>query len=57
MFLTALMSNQYSGQKSLILFIVPMCVMVAVLSSALIIFQKRKSLKNGQPRKGTFYFR
>ncbi|KAM6362977.1 programmed cell death 1 ligand 2-like isoform 1-T1 [Pluvialis apricaria] len=47
----ALMSTQYSGQKSLILFIVPMCVMVAVLSSALIIFQKRKSLKNGKPRK------
>lgn len=57
MFLTALMSTQYSGQKSLILFIVPTCVMVAVLPSALIIFKKRKLFKNGQPRKGTFYFR
>ncbi|XP_009576458.1 PREDICTED: programmed cell death 1 ligand 2, partial [Fulmarus glacialis] len=47
----ALMSTQYSGQKSLILFIVPTCVMVAVLPSALIIFQKRKSFKNGQPKK------
>ncbi|XP_009700597.1 PREDICTED: programmed cell death 1 ligand 2, partial [Cariama cristata] len=47
----ALMSTQYSGQKSLILFIVPMCVMVAVLTTALIIFQKRKSFKNGQLKK------
>ncbi|XP_009331832.1 PREDICTED: programmed cell death 1 ligand 2 [Pygoscelis adeliae] len=48
---SALMSTQYRGQKSLILFIVPTCVMVAVLPSALIIFQKRKSFKNGQPKK------
>ncbi|XP_049650608.1 programmed cell death 1 ligand 2-like [Accipiter gentilis] len=47
----ALMSTQYSGQKSLILFIVPTCVIVAVLPSALLIFKKRKSFKNGQPRK------
>uniref|UniRef100_A0A8C3JRS6 Programmed cell death 1 ligand 2 n=1 Tax=Calidris pygmaea TaxID=425635 RepID=A0A8C3JRS6_9CHAR len=48
---SALMSTQYSGQKSLVLFIVPTCVMVAVLSSALIVFQKRKSCKNGQRKK------
>ncbi|KAM6033316.1 programmed cell death 1 ligand 2-like [Chlamydotis macqueenii] len=48
---SALMSTQYRGQKSLILFVVPTCVMVAVLPSALIIFQKRKSFKNGQPKK------
>uniref|UniRef100_A0A663NCZ2 Ig-like domain-containing protein n=1 Tax=Athene cunicularia TaxID=194338 RepID=A0A663NCZ2_ATHCN len=53
----ALMSTPYSGQKSLILFIIPTCVMVAVLPSALIIFQKRKSFKNGQSKKGTFCFR
>ncbi|XP_075383437.1 programmed cell death 1 ligand 2-like [Mycteria americana] len=47
----ALISTQYSGQKSLILFIIPTCVMVAVLPSALMIFQKRKSLKNRQPKK------
>ncbi|XP_051499264.1 programmed cell death 1 ligand 2-like isoform X2 [Apus apus] len=49
---SALMSTQFSGQKSLILFIVPTCVVVAVLSSALIIFKKRKSNKNGQSKKG-----
>ncbi|KAM7077478.1 programmed cell death 1 ligand 2-like [Ciconia maguari] len=47
----ALISTQYSGQKSLILFIIPMCVMVAVLPSALMILQKRKSFKNRQPKK------
>uniref|UniRef100_A0A663FA08 Programmed cell death 1 ligand 2 n=1 Tax=Aquila chrysaetos chrysaetos TaxID=223781 RepID=A0A663FA08_AQUCH len=55
--ISTLGSTQYSGQKSPILFIVPTCVMVAVLPSALIIFKKRKSFKNGQPRKGTFFFR
>ncbi|XP_064499020.1 programmed cell death 1 ligand 2 [Pseudopipra pipra] len=49
---SALMSTQYSGQKSLMSFIIPTCVTVAVLLSALIIFQKRKSFKNGQSRKG-----
>uniref|UniRef100_A0A8C6K6V2 Uncharacterized protein n=1 Tax=Melopsittacus undulatus TaxID=13146 RepID=A0A8C6K6V2_MELUD len=44
-------------QTSLILFIIPMCVMVAVFPSALIIFQKRKPFKNRQLPKGTFYFR
>lgn len=53
-FLTALMSTQYSGQKFLISLIVPTCVTVAVLLSALIIFQKRKSFKNEQPKKGMF---
>ncbi|KAM9262022.1 programmed cell death 1 ligand 2-like [Morus bassanus] len=48
---SALMSTQYSRQKSLILFIVPMCVMVAALPSALILFQKRKLFKNGQHKK------
>ncbi|XP_040436544.1 programmed cell death 1 ligand 2 [Falco naumanni] len=47
---SALISTQYNGQKSLVLFIVPTCVMVAVLPSALIIFQKRKSFENGQPK-------
>ncbi|XP_032532555.1 programmed cell death 1 ligand 2-like isoform X2 [Chiroxiphia lanceolata] len=49
---SALMSTQNSGQKSLMSFIIPTCVTVAVLLSALIIFQKRKSFKNGQSRKG-----
>uniref|UniRef100_A0A8C0HL32 Programmed cell death 1 ligand 2 n=1 Tax=Buteo japonicus TaxID=224669 RepID=A0A8C0HL32_9AVES len=53
---SAHISTLGSGQKSPILFIVPTCVMVAVLPSALIIFKKRKSFKNGQPRKGIFYF-
>ncbi|XP_072778628.1 programmed cell death 1 ligand 2 isoform X2 [Taeniopygia guttata] len=47
----ALMSTQYSGQKFLISLIAPACVTVAVLLSALIIFQKRKSFKNEQPKK------
>ncbi|EOB06082.1 Programmed cell death 1 ligand 1, partial [Anas platyrhynchos] len=38
----ALLSTLYSGQKSLILFIIATCVIVTVLLSALIIFQKRK---------------
>ncbi|XP_065717696.1 programmed cell death 1 ligand 2-like [Patagioenas fasciata] len=46
----ALISTQHSGQKSLILFIIPTCVMVTVLPSALIIFQKRKSFKSRQPK-------
>lgn len=54
MFLTALMSPQYSGQKLLISLIIPTCVTVAVLLSALLIFQKRKSFKNEQPKKGTY---
>ncbi|XP_025939360.1 programmed cell death 1 ligand 2-like [Apteryx rowi] len=48
----AVMSTRYNGQKSLILFIIPTCVMVAVLLSALIIFQKRKSFKNCNAKKG-----
>ncbi|KAM6109128.1 programmed cell death 1 ligand 2-like [Phoenicopterus ruber ruber] len=48
---SALMKTQYSGQKSLMLFIIPTCVMIAVLLPALIIFQKRKSFQNGQPKK------
>ncbi|XP_056370199.1 programmed cell death 1 ligand 2-like isoform X1 [Oenanthe melanoleuca] len=47
----ALMSTQYSGQKFLISLIILTCVTVAVLLSALIIFQKRKSFKNEQPKK------
>nr|XP_054508576.1 programmed cell death 1 ligand 2-like [Agelaius phoeniceus] len=47
----ALMSTQYSGQKFRISLIIPICVTVAVLLSALIIFQKRKSFKNEQPKK------
>ncbi|XP_050184487.1 programmed cell death 1 ligand 2-like [Myiozetetes cayanensis] len=47
----ALMSTQYGGQKSLMSFIIPTCVTVAVLLSALIIFQKTKSFKNGQSQK------
>ncbi|KAM6991157.1 programmed cell death 1 ligand 2-like [Passerculus sandwichensis] len=49
---SALMNTQYSGQKFLISLIIPTCVTVAVLLSALIIFQKRKSFKNEQPKKG-----
>ncbi|XP_068785231.1 programmed cell death 1 ligand 2 isoform X2 [Struthio camelus] len=48
----ALMSTRYNRQKSLILFIIPTCVMVAVLLSALIIFKKRKSFKNCKVKKG-----
>ncbi|XP_053911436.1 programmed cell death 1 ligand 2 isoform X3 [Cuculus canorus] len=48
---SASVSTQYSRQKSLILFVIPTCVTVAVLLSVLIIFQKRKSFKNGQPKK------
>ncbi|KAM9367321.1 LOW QUALITY PROTEIN: programmed cell death 1 ligand 1 [Phaethornis superciliosus] len=48
----SLMSTQHSGQKSLFLFIIPTCVVVAVLLSALVISQKRKSVKNGQSKKG-----
>ncbi|XP_014107712.1 PREDICTED: programmed cell death 1 ligand 2 isoform X3 [Pseudopodoces humilis] len=47
----ALTSTQYSGQKILISLIIPICVTVAVLLSALITFQKRKSFKNEQPKK------
>ncbi|XP_057236117.1 programmed cell death 1 ligand 2 [Malurus melanocephalus] len=47
----ALMSAQYSRQKLVMSFIIPTCVTVAVLLSALIIFQKRKTFQNGQPRK------
>ncbi|XP_030323413.1 programmed cell death 1 ligand 2 isoform X2 [Calypte anna] len=47
----ALISTQHSGQKSLILFIILTCVVVAVLLSALVISQKRKSVKNGQSKK------
>ncbi|XP_059730207.1 programmed cell death 1 ligand 2-like isoform X3 [Haemorhous mexicanus] len=47
----ALMSTQYSGQKFLISLIILTCVTVAVLLSALIIFQKKKSFKNKQPKK------
>ncbi|XP_071436685.1 programmed cell death 1 ligand 2-like isoform X2 [Pithys albifrons albifrons] len=46
----ALMRTQHHGQKFLMSFIIPTCVTVAVLS-ALIIFQKRKSFKNGQRKK------
>ncbi|XP_037981540.1 programmed cell death 1 ligand 2 isoform X1 [Motacilla alba alba] len=46
----AFMSTQYSGQKFLISLIISTCVTVAVLS-ALIIFKKRKSFKNEQPKK------
>ncbi|XP_068031780.1 programmed cell death 1 ligand 2-like isoform X2 [Anomalospiza imberbis] len=48
----ALISTQYTGQKFLISLIIPTCVTVAVLLSALIIFQKRKSFKNEQHEKG-----
>ncbi|XP_023799252.1 programmed cell death 1 ligand 2 [Cyanistes caeruleus] len=47
----ALTSTQYSGQKILISLIIPICVTVAVLLSALITFQKRKSFKNEKPKK------
>ncbi|XP_068031777.1 programmed cell death 1 ligand 2-like isoform X1 [Anomalospiza imberbis] len=47
----ALISTQYTGQKFLISLIIPTCVTVAVLLSALIIFQKRKSFKNEQHEK------
>lgn len=49
--LTALLSTLYSGQKSLILFIIATCVIVTVLLSALIIFQKRKSFKKCHAKK------
>ncbi|XP_017588311.1 PREDICTED: programmed cell death 1 ligand 2 isoform X2 [Corvus brachyrhynchos] len=49
---SALMSTQYSGKKLLISFIIPTSVIVAVLLCALIIFQKRKTFKNGQAKKG-----
>lgn len=47
----ALMSTQYGGQKSLILFIAATCVIVLVLLSVLTIFQKRKSFKNFRAKK------
>ncbi|XP_065600352.1 programmed cell death 1 ligand 2-like [Cyrtonyx montezumae] len=47
----ALMSTQYDGQKSLVLFILATCVTVLVLLSALIIFHKRKSFKNCRTKK------
>ncbi|XP_068523256.1 programmed cell death 1 ligand 1-like isoform X3 [Anas acuta] len=50
---TALLSTLYSGQKSLILFIIATCVIVTVLLSALIIFQKRKSFKKCHAKKKT----
>ncbi|XP_021236975.1 programmed cell death 1 ligand 2 isoform X2 [Numida meleagris] len=53
----ALMSTQYGGQKSLILFIVATCVIILAFLSALTIFQKRKSFKNCRAKKGTFYCR
>uniref|UniRef100_A0A8B9CZV2 Programmed cell death 1 ligand 2 n=1 Tax=Anser brachyrhynchus TaxID=132585 RepID=A0A8B9CZV2_9AVES len=49
----ALLSTLYSGQKSLILFIIATCVIVTVLLSALIIFQKRKSFKKCHAKKKT----
>ncbi|XP_069736254.1 programmed cell death 1 ligand 2-like isoform X2 [Phaenicophaeus curvirostris] len=48
---SALVSTQYSRRKSLISFVIPACVVVAVLLSVLIIFQKRKPFKNGQLKK------